>query len=822
MARKLALALTALLFAFSVMALPHLSWAQSLPASPLAGQTWTRLGGPLGGLGYDIRMRPDNPDIMYVTDAWAGVHKSTDGGQTWFTLNEGIDLRAGPSGDAAPVFCLTIDPNNYDIVWIGLQNLGGVYRSVNGGQTWERRTRGIVETDGLTIRGISVEPGNSNVVYVAGEISSWRWNGTELWGREFDRTMGVVYETTDGGENWRAVWRGDNLARYIWIDPTNVNTLYVSTGIFDREAANSDPQTNTAGGVGILKSTDGGKSWTQVNNGIENLYLGSLFMRPEDPQILIAGAGNNSYPAGGGIYITRDGGETWRRVGGEHITSVEFASSNTNVAYAAGSGEFLRSEDGGKTWVSFVHPRGWGWGPEGIRPGFPIDFQVDPRDPYRIFVNNYGGGNFLSEDGGKTWVSASLGYTGADLRDVFVSPNNPAVVYVNGRSGPFVSRDGGVTWQGINPVDIRDIAEGARVTLDPSNPDHVLLSSAHWGWTFESMDGGTTWRLVSNYEGELHNSPYTNTNQKFQGFQAIAFAPSNPEIVYGGFGIWRCSSDAEPGLCSTQTILSILISKDGGHNWDRVEGSALDGLSVTEIAVHPQNAETAWASTAGGAVFFTSDGGRTWQSASTGLTDNMIADIAIDPANPQVLYAGSASRGIFKSEDGGLSWKSISAGMDPNEQVGSVVVDPLRSNVVYAGSWRSGVFLSEDSGKTWRLINTGLRTRAVRALVISADGETLYAATRGEGVFRMSTHDQVYFDSLVLTPMPVPATPPASPTAVVPPTMQPTTRSETPPASTPQPSGGGGLCGEAITLPLAMAALSRATARYRGRRQDVA
>ena len=153
-------------------------------------------------------MKPGNLDVMYVTDAWAGVHKSTDGGLNWFTLNEGIDARTGPSGDAIPVFCLTIDPNDPDIVWIGLQNLGAVYRSEDGGQTWQRRVNGIVEGEGLTLRGITVEPGNSDVVYIAGEISSWKWAGKERWGREFDRVRGVVYKSTDGGAKWKSVWRG--------------------------------------------------------------------------------------------------------------------------------------------------------------------------------------------------------------------------------------------------------------------------------------------------------------------------------------------------------------------------------------------------------------------------------------------------------------------------------------------------------------------------------------------------------------------------------------------------------------------------------------
>jgi len=76
------------------------------------------------------------------------------------------------------------------------------------------------------------------------------------------------------------------------------------------------------------------------------------------------------------------------------------------------------------------------------------------------------------------------------------------------------------------------------------------------------------------------------------------------------------------------------------------------------------------------------------------------------------------------------------------------VVDPLRTHVVYVGSWTSGVYLSEDAGETWNLLNDGLRTRSVRKLAISSDGETLYAATRGEGVFRLSTLSQDEFDAL--------------------------------------------------------------------------
>jgi hypothetical protein len=98
---------------------------------PATASAWVRTGGPLGGLGYDVRMRPDNPDVMYVTDAFAGVFISTDGGQTWHPSNEGITTRAGASGDAIPVFCLTIDPRDHDTIWIGTQNVRGIFKSTD-------------------------------------------------------------------------------------------------------------------------------------------------------------------------------------------------------------------------------------------------------------------------------------------------------------------------------------------------------------------------------------------------------------------------------------------------------------------------------------------------------------------------------------------------------------------------------------------------------------------------------------------------------------------------------------------------------------------
>ena len=127
-------------------------------------EPWIYLGGPPGGIGYDIRMQPDNPDIMYVTDSGAGIFKTTDGGKTWSPINEGIE---NIPSVGLRVFCATIDPHNYQTIWIGTQLNAQIYWSRNGGQTWERRDNGIIPVNSEhSVRGITVDPVDSNVVYV--------------------------------------------------------------------------------------------------------------------------------------------------------------------------------------------------------------------------------------------------------------------------------------------------------------------------------------------------------------------------------------------------------------------------------------------------------------------------------------------------------------------------------------------------------------------------------------------------------------------------------------------------------------------------------
>jgi photosystem II stability/assembly factor-like uncharacterized protein len=720
---------------------------------------WIRTGGPPGGLGYDIRYNFDNPDIWYVTDNFAGVHMSTDNGSTWQPANTGIPPQAGPTGDAIPIFSLTVDPHNPQIIWAGTNPTGRIYRSTDAGLTWERRDNGVTIDygGGLTFRGFTIDPHSSDIVYAMGETSD-PIIGFAVWGLG---TGGIVFKTTNSGANWEKIWDGgipSSLARYMWIDPRDSDLLYVSTGIFDRGAVGEtgDPETDIdpLGGLGILKSTNGGDSWTFQNkaNGLNMLYIGSLYMHPENPDILLAGAGHvlpgqvvenflqNEYsPAG--VYRTTNGGEIWTQVlipaqnnMGECFTAVEFHPVYPNIAYAGSAENIHRSTDAGQTWTKVSEGNNH-WGPPGIMAGWPIDLQCDPRDTNRIFANNYNGGNFLSEDGGVTWQNASNGYTGSQTRGIGVDPFNPAHVYVAGRSGIWRTDDGGANWIGIFYPPEYDPPilgiEWMTIGIDPHLADHVL-SASHL--IMESFNKGTSWTVNWSYDQIKNDLPKNTTGQVIS---TIAFAPSDKKIIYASLCADGCVMGHERGdpICG-YTGGGVILSTDGGTTWERAVDNNLGDIGVLDLTVDPSDANTAYAA-AGNGLFKTTNKGTDWTILSGFPANLPIRTTAVDPKDSQYLLTGLEGIGIYMSSNGGQTWNTGYAGLEPNGSLHDIVFDPVNSNIVYTSDFYSGVYRSTDRGLTWTQINNGLRTRAAMKLSISSDGQHLYVITDGEGVFRL-------------------------------------------------------------------------------------
>ena len=697
---------------------------------------WVKTGGPVGGLGYDVRYG-SSTQVMYVTDNYSGVSKSQDGGKTWFASNRGITGRFGVSGDAIPVFTLTVDPNNANIIWAGLKDAKGLYKSVNAGQTWVPVTPPITEPQ-FVFRGVTVQPGDSDIVYAQGELPM------NEPGLVHDKVKGRIYRTEDGGSNWEMIWEGNNLVRYVFIHPEDNELLFASLGIFDREAYDSNcgdtPPTQGTGGVLKLAVEDSGWDNYFMNNGLTDMYVGTLAMHPEDPDIMLAGAGNTAcsryeLPEGvvhitGGVFLTEDGGETWTKtLANDAITSVEFSPNDPNIAYAGGQHKIYRSDNGGWDWTP-ISGVTFPWGPTGAPAGFPIDFLIDQSDPLTIFSNNYGGGNTKSTDGGVTWDLASDGYTGALMLDVAIHPQNSNIIYGTARSGVFRSINGGKTWQGLSTPPTY-IASAYGIAIKPDQPNVVIVSSELLGKVYRSTNGGLNWTEVFTIPNVV---PGVDADQ--HGFKSIEFAAKpNSNVVYAG----ACrGSVALDDIFNNDKKLSkgVFKSVDGGVTWNEASDFHVEDKCLTAIAIHPTDPDIVYIAAPYAGVYKTMDGGLNWTLLS-GIPTVDIRSVEVDPSSPNIVYAGALQGGVYRSTTGGSTWGAFIDGMEPNDPILDIVIDPSYPEKIWAGSRATGIYLWLADENHWTHINSGLTTRTIQQLAIAPDGEVLYAATSGEGVFRL-------------------------------------------------------------------------------------
>jgi photosystem II stability/assembly factor-like uncharacterized protein len=725
--------------------------AKDLPAvkmdrsavSDLTSKGWKRLGGPIGGIGYDIRYDFGNPDKWYVTDSNSGINISTDNGKNWVPSNHNITTRLGPSADIVPIFCSTADHINTDTVWIGTEGGGDIWKSTDGGKSWQLKVNGL-DTEikpGLTFRGFTVHPTDADTVYAMAELGSEFCTEERIpaFGKKFDKTKGIIFRTTDGGDSWKEIWRGDALTRICLINPENTDIMYVSTGIFDREAWNSDWEKGIAGGLGVLKTTDGGRTWKPLGkaHGLTDLCVGMLVMHPEDPDTLLAAAGNLTYSdqegdCTGGIFLTTDGGMHWKKViGGEIFTVAEFAVANPNIAYAASNAAVYRSNDGGRTWKRFPEV-GANWGPPGIYPGFPIDMEDDPRDPDRVFINNYLGGNFLSVDAGETWKTASNGYCGAEVDGIGLYADDPRFIYTAGRTGIFKSSDFGESWegccytsQGEEGIHSVDFSEARTIAVNPDNRNNIIISPGISGIA-RSTDGGRSWRFKKT-EGPVNR---------------IEMAPSRPQTVYFSVVGDKIPEDVLRGYEGSLLFegefsgAGLYVSHDGGATFKPLGGRAA-GRSFTALAVGPRDPDLVIAGSYSGELLKSNDGGGTWTDISISATPYPALTIAVDKDNSDVMFAGTAGSAVFKTTDGGRTWRHAGRGLLPEAYINKVLIHPKDPHIVIAGDLTSGVYVSMDGGNNWRPHLKGLLNRAIFDIEIADDGSVLYASTFKGGMFRL-------------------------------------------------------------------------------------
>ena len=603
------------------------------------GSTWTptRTGLPATRV-QAIAIEPSAPNTLYAGTLTAtgvastGIFKSVDGGASWTSANVGlIDPLTGIS--PVDVEALTVDPAHPGVVLAGTR-FSEIFLSTDGGATWTPVTLGGINV-GLEVSAFAYDPSTAGVVLAAS-------------------TSGLL-RSTDNGQNWD--FYGDAGVSFFALaaDPSAAGTFYAGN----------------ANGFGVLKTTNGGAHWTQVNGNLPTAASSagtawptvlSLVVDPANPASVTIGT------FGDGVFTSGDGGTTWTPVvdglRSAFVGTVRVDPSGALVAGTFGAGVFHQNSAGGWTGSSsgidlsrvssLVHDPsrpstlfagafdgvhrsddgGATWGPPvGDLPVFPVATlaTMPAAGGEQLLAGTLGGGIQQSGDGGATWTAAGQGLTDVFVGDIAVDPTNAAVIYAatgdpGGSTSPavFKSTDGGATWTKTSLAAGSSTVSIDFVTVNPANATEVAAVSRGEAAYFHSTDSGATWTSVT-------------PNVSCGAVRTLLF--DGTSILLGG----------NAGVCR---------STDGGASWSATpvaNEAAVETLTADPIdpTVVYAGAHPAVVGGTGG-VFRSTDGGATWAPLGQGLEGAAVTSVLVDPATA-ALHAGIDGGGVadlsFQSPD---------------------------------------------------------------------------------------------------------------------------------------------------------------------------
>lgn len=707
--------------------------------------TWKNVGPGGGGWIQSIACDRFKADVVYVGCDVGGFYRSDDGGKTYQVFNEGLKDYF--------VEVIAQHPTEPEVIFLGCY--GGVYKSVNGGRSWEWKRKGMPAIEhwswSTPISCIVFEPGNPSTVY-AGCGSPRNGNGTH---------RGSVFKSEDGGETWKTITDGKQpfakaTLNSLVVDPTNVKRLLVSTS------------------VGVFCSEDGGATWSDSSKGLPgHLRTRRLVMAPSKPNVLYLSmfAPSGHEPWGGGVFRSDDGGRTWQErnngfpkhvaAAGKtwHLTSnidrLQVHPSNPDIVYAGGAAwvnaTVYKTVDGGLNWEQVVRfnkerpeaIRGWitFWGPS------VYCMSMSLADPERIYYGT-SGQVLRTLDGGKNWGPCYFDwdkdldghYTGTGLEVTCLHSLNPhprikdkvycgyfdigLMVTPNaGRS--FRRQVGGVPGSHVNSC--------FNVVFDGRDDNRM------WG-VFGSWGGGGMGMLMTSEDGGVTWSPLGPKQAKGVG----KGMPLNLTAVYRG---------GKTQLYMSQKDMGLLTSVDGGKSWHALN-EGLPSTNVRKFGVVPGNPNVMYCFFAGtkekaAACFRSRDAGVHWEK----LPDVPFSDMkrfAIAPdgslymtAREGKVHGRHYAGGLFISRDGGQTWEQAYG----NRFVEGLAIDPfnprrvvigLNDHPFHDGCRADGAFLSEDGGTTWTSLNSKtLHNTNVTVLVFDPIvKDRLWAGTGGNGIFR--------------------------------------------------------------------------------------
>ncbi len=730
---------------------------QPLVADAALGQLRYRYIGPVGNRVTSAVGIPGRPHVYYVGAASGGVWKTTDGGINWEPLFDGQTAQS--------IGSLAIAPSDPNVVWAGtgedcirshISVGNGIYKSTDAGAGWT--LMGLEKTG--RIGKIAIDPKDPDVVLACAL--------GHAYGPQPERG---VFRSADGGKTWeKTLFVDENVGcSDLAMDPSNPRILFAGMWQFEMKTWGRE---SGGPGSGLYVSRDGGVTWKRLaGRGLPTRPFGkvTVAVAPANSRRVYAmiETGDGVPIKGretdrGTLWRSDDGGESWRVVSYDHAVNgrahyyshMTVSPDNENEVYFLTSG-FAKSLNGGET----LQLQPFAASPGGDNH----ELWIDPKDGSRMIVAN-DGGTSISVNRGRSWLRVQLPI--AQMYHVTVDNEIPYNVLGNKQDGPSYrgpsdsrSSDGGgggggggagqgiprSMWHGVQG------GESGWATPDPSDPNVVWSSASGSGsvggivvrYDVRARQG----RRVEVWPEATGGWPPAELKYRFNWTMTLTLSPHDPKTVYVGSQHVHRTID---GGQSWQVISPDLSTNDKGRQ--QISGGLTPdnigveyAFAVMAIAESRLEKGVIWAGTNDGQVQLTRDGGKTW----TNLTKNIPSLPpwgTVGNIEPSRYAAGTAyltvdlhqvnnrDPFVYKTSDYGKTWKAITSGIPKSmlSYAHCIREDPVRRGLLYLGT-ESALYVSFDDGEGWQPLQSNLPHAPVYWLALQEHFNDLVVSTYGRG-----------------------------------------------------------------------------------------